>query len=114
MDTINLIPDFRNQFPELDESVTNTEIIQSGKVADEMIKGTAMQYLYAVAHLTQAAGADLTGDTTSIKIGNVSRNVKTVSKHSQDVFWSTTHYGRMYLTLVRQTPETGIGAIAVL
>ena len=114
MDAVNLVPDFREQFPELDEAVTNAEIVRSGKVADEMVKGTAMQYLYAVAHLTQAAEADLTGDTTSIKIGNISRNVKTVSKHAHDVFWSTTHYGRMYLTLVRQSPETGIGVIAVL
>ena len=109
-----LIPEFRKSFPELDESVSDVDIKAAGRVARDIVPGTETQFLYAVAHLTQAKMADIAGDTTSLSVGGISRSFKTVSKTESDVFWSTTFYGRTYLTLVRQTPETGAGVLAIL
>ena len=114
MASATIISDFRESFPELDESVTNADIRQASKIADDIVPGTKNQYLFAVAHLTQTKDLDVTGDTTSVNVGGVSRGYKTISKSHSDVFWSTTYYGRTYLTLVRQTPKTGLGLVGVV
>lgn len=114
MASATFISDFRKTFPELDESVTNSDIRQASTVADDIVPGTKKQYLWAVAHLTQIKDSDVTGDTTSVNVGGVSRGYKTISKTHTEVFWSTTHYGRTYLTLVRQTPQTGVGLVGVV
>ena len=111
MASSSLIANFRNEFPELDESVTNADIVRAGKIADKIVQGTAGQHLWAVAHLTQIRDDDVLGDTTSDNVGGVSRGYKPISNTNTDVFWSTTVYGRVYLTLLRQTPVTGLGAI---
>ena len=108
-----LVQDFRENFPELDDSATNADIQQAGKVAAEIVHGTDMQYLYAVAHIVSSKDADLSGDTMSVRVGNVQRNYRTISASAHDVFWSTTSYGRLYLTLLRQTPVTGAPLMAV-
>jgi len=110
----DFINDFREVFPELDGSVTEARLHQAHRVASEIVTGTSEQFLWAVAHLTQALLTDLSGDTMSVSIGGVRRSYKTISKTANDVFWSTTHYGRVYLTLIRQTPATGLALAAMI
>lgn len=107
---------FRATFPELDSTVTDAEFERADRVATQVIHGTEEQKLWALAHLATVKDTDLTGDTVSIQIGGqggIARDYKVMSRTERDVFWSTTHYGRLYLTLLRQTPVTGIGLLAV-
>ena len=107
------LQEFRENFPELNATVTDEKFSQAARVARSIVHGTKEQQLWAIAHLSVAQDCDLTGDTSSIQIGGLSRSFKVMSRTEADVFWSTTSYGRMYLTLLRQTPITGIGLLGV-
>ena len=108
----SLIVDFRTSFPELDEKVTDQGIKNADRVARELVHGTQEQLLWATAHLSVVQDTDLIGDVKSMTIGGITKSFMTISKRNRDVFWATTHYGRVYLTLVRQTPATvGLKAI---
>lgn len=101
---------FRITFPELDQHVTEQEIRNAYAVAKEIVRGTDMQRLYATAHLTRNDDLqDLLGETASTSVGGISRSIVVMSKDHGDAFWASTLYGRFYLTLLRQTPKTGIG-----
>ena len=107
------LTEFRNLFPELSETVTDAGYERANRTATIIVHGTKEQKFWAIAHLATVQEADLTGDTVSLQIGSVRREFKVMSRSERDVFWSTTYYGRMYLTLVRQTPVTGMGLLGV-
>ena len=111
------LSEFRSEFPELNDSVTDAQFEQASRVATSVVHGTEKQKLWAIAHIATAQDSDLTGDTVQVQLGGtggLTRSYKVMSKSERDVFWTTTYYGRMYLTLVRQTPVTGAGLIGVI
>jgi len=97
----------RMEFPELDY-VSDARVSQSIRIAKEIVRGTREQLLHATAHLCIEQDSDFAGEISNERIDGRSSSYETMSRKAPDVFWTSTSYGRRYVTLVRQTPVTGL------
>lgn len=94
---------FRAKFPQLDRTVDDAEIIQAGDLVDALVGCSEddPRHLYATAHLALAEKTDIAGDSMKIKVGGIERDFRTISRTGDSVFWSQTHFGRVYIQLER-------------
>lgn len=99
-----IITRFRGRFEQLDEAVSNDDIFTADAIATEMriAPRETEAYLHGLAHLAIVESADIPGETLSVSVGEVRRAYVPISMRGSDAsFWAGTHFGRVYLTLVR-------------
>lgn len=106
-DTIELDPilvRFRKTFRQLDGVADDAGILVAVELAREMeiADEDSLTFLFAVAHLVVSERLDVSGETMSLKVGDVERKYVPMSMRGSDsTFWTTSDFGRKYLTLVR-------------
>ena len=110
----SLLIDFRSKFPEFD-STSDATVESAINDALQMFNLCDLPALYLTAHiLTIAAdsgmgssGADVDGgdgETVSESVGGVSASFKSMADKGSDTFYSTTIYGRMFLSMRQTSP----------
>lgn len=99
-----IITRFRERFPQLDEAVENQDIFTADAIATEMriAERDSEAYLHGLAHLAIIEQSDVSAETMGVTIGGISRQYVPLTQRGSDAsFWAGTHFGRVYLTLVR-------------
>lgn len=99
-----IITRFRERFPQLDDAVTNDDIFTADAIASEMkiAPRDTEAFLHGLAHLTITESADIPGETLSVSVGEIKRAYVPLTMRGSDAsFWAGTHFGRVYLTLIR-------------
>lgn len=100
----DLIERFRERFPQLDDAVTEADIATADAIATEMriAQRDSEAFLHGLAHLAMMDQLDVPAETMGITVGGISRQYVPLSQRGSDAsFWAGSHFGRVYLTLVR-------------
>lgn len=98
----NEILSFRQCFPELDGDLDNEEIARGFELCTDMGIVAPRERLYAAAHLALHRESDLPATTRSVDIGGLRRDFITMAERgSNDAFWGSSSYGRLYLIAAR-------------
>ena len=107
MEGESLTERFRRKFPQLDGTVDDAAIIEAGELATALVACPEddPRYMYAIAHIALVEKIDLAGDSMKIKIGGLERDFRTISRTGDTVFWSQTHFGRVYIQLERSSKK---------
>ena len=108
---IKFVRAFRTKFPQLDSAVDDREIADARELAVSMTgisDDQDLRLLHATAHCALAERIDQEGASTSVQIGSVQRQMIPVGRSARTAYWSGSHFGRTYLTLVRSRKKVGV------
>ena len=119
MATANL-NDFRAQFPEFSET-EDDKVNFALSLAKQFNNKSKRLILYAAAHLLagkyiepSSPGMDGgAGELMKYALGPKAQEFKTMADDGSEVFFTTTSYGRIFLTLEKRNLNTTLGGIKV-
>lgn len=111
------LTDFRNQFSEF-STRSDAEVNRVLEEACHIHSARKLATLFCAAHLLVlnsniAEGEKTSGEIESAGTGPLRVSYKTQAENGRDVFFTSTNYGRRFLTLEKRNPRTGIGAMVV-
>ena len=115
---ISLLRDsFREQFPEL-ASTSDALVNRALREALEIHSSRTMATLYCAAHLLQLdqdinAGTASASEKSGAGVGSLSVQYVTQAEKGREAFFTSTDYGKRFLTHERRNARTGIGAMVV-
>ena len=108
--------DFRAQFPDL--AATDAELDLVLPEAIEIHSVSRLATLFCAAHLIVfnqqvAAGSIPATEVASRTVGPLSSTSLTQAEKGREAFFTSTPYGRRFLTLEKRSARSGIGALVV-
>jgi len=95
----------REHLVELDDQITNQDILYGYRVASPMAWDSLEELALASVHCCISRTDDLSGETMKISIGGIARSYRPMSGRAGASFWMTTEYGRQAIALKRSNPR---------
>ena len=114
---VGTLAQFRERFAEFsttEDSAVSLALEEAGLI--HAVRTLA--HLYLTAHLIElerlrAAGTPAAGEVSFERAGSLMVQYKTQAEAGGDAFFTSTEYGKHFLTLERRSPRRTIGAIVV-
>ena len=111
------LADFRRQFPEFSE--TSDESVE--RALDEALhihSSRILATIFCAAHLltldaTAEGGVQTSPEKKGAGAGSLRVDYVTQAENGKEAFFTSTNYGKRFLTLEKRNPRTGIGAMVV-